>query len=725
MRGGWLVWLLGWLMMLYGAMPAMAAPPPDNKTPVLLSADSVTYDQDNGLVVAEGNVEISQGDRMVLADRVIYNERTLVVTAEGNVSMLEPSGDVLFADHVDLTDDLRNGAIENIRLLMTDRSRMAAASGQRTGGRYTEMSHAVYSPCELCPEDRTAPPLWQLKAVRVVHDQEEHTIEYKDAWMEIYGVPIFYTPYFSHPDPTVKRQSGFLSPRIGGSDDLGVSFQMPYFWVLSPQDDITFSPLFTTQQSIVPMVEYRRRMVDGEINLGGSFTVADREIEESGETHTIDNDFRGHIDSWSRFDINDNWRWGMDANRATDKTYLRLYNISDDRTLTSRLFAEGFHGRNYLTIENYAFQGMRDVDDNDQVPYISPFINYSYVGEPGDYGGYYSFDAGTMVLSRIEGRDSRRVSVGAAWTLPYTAPAGDIYKFEVGVRGDLYWVNNVRPGSDDVDPTTNTVDDVVGRVFPQVSFEWRYPFVRHSGTSHQVIEPIVGAYAGIGGGNPGTIPNEDSQGFDFDDTNLFNPNRFSGYDRVDSGQRIDYGLRWSIYGDSGGFSSIFLGQSYRIGGGHEFGLDSGIEDDFSDVVGRLQVSPNKYLDLLYRFRFDTDEMDLERNEVGLRVGPPALNLAASYARLHNNESDLGSREEIYGRLASQVTDYWSLFASTRADLEENEILSIGGGANYRDECFDIGLSVTQTHFKDDEIDPGTRFMLTVGFKNLGAVELPF
>lgn len=724
MRGGWLVGLLGLLMLLSGAMPAAAALP-DKKIPVLLSADSITYDQENGLVVAEGNVEISQGDRMVLADRVIYNERTLIVTADGNVSLLEPGGDVLFADHLDLTDDLRNGAIENIRLLMSDQSRMAAASAQRTGGRYTELSHAVYSPCELCPTDRTAPPLWQLKAVRVVHGQEEHTIEYKDAWMEIYGVPIFYTPYFSHPDPTVKRQSGFLSPRIGGSDDLGLSFQMPYFWVLGPDEDLTLSPLFTTQQSIVPMVEYRRRMVDGEINLGGSFTVADRQTEESGQTRTIHNDFRGHIDSFARFDINDHWRWGYDANRATDKTYLRLYNISDERTLTSQLFAEGFHGRNYLTIENYAFQGLRDIDDNDQVPYISPLIDYAYVGEPGDYGGYYNFDVDTMVLSRVEGRDSRRISVGVGWNLPYTAPAGDIYRFQIGVRGDLYWVNDVNPGSDDVDPATNTVNDVVGRIFPQVSFEWRYPFVRHSGTSHQVIEPIAGAYAGVGGGNPGEIPNEDSQGFDFDDTNLFNPNRFSGLDRVDSGQRIDYGLRWSIYGDSGGYSSIFLGQSYRIGGGHEFGEDSGLEDDLSDVVGRLQISPNKYLDLLYRFRIDTNDFDLERNELGLQVGPPALNLGVSYARLHNNGTGLGSREEIAGRLSSQITNFWSAYAATRADLEDNKLLSIGGGVAYQDECFQLALSASQTNFEDDEIDPGTRFMLTVGFKNLGAVELPF
>ncbi len=725
MRGGWLVALFAALLLLSQAAGAAQSPVPDTKTPVLLTADTITYDQDNGLVVAEGHVEISQGDRVVLADRLIYNEKTQVVTADGNVSLLDPNGDVLFADHVDLTDDLRNGAIANIRLLMTDQSRMAAASGRRTGGRYTELSHAVYSPCYLCPTDRTRPPLWQIKALRVVHDQQEHRIEYKDAWMEIFGVPIFYTPYFAHPDPTVKRQSGFLTPSIGGSHDVGISIQIPYFWVLGPDEDITFSPIFTTKQSVVALGEYRRRLIDGELNLGGSFTLADHQVENSGVTHTINNDFRGHIDSFGRFDINDHWRWGFDANRATDKTYLRLYDISNDRTLTSQLFAEGFHGRNYMSIASYAFQGLRDIDDNDEVPYVTPIFDYNFVGEPATYGGYYNFNVDSMVLSRLEGRDSRRVSVGVGWTLPYVAPAGDIYRLEASLRGDVYWVNGVDPNSDLVDPTTNKVDDVVARVFPQVSFEWRYPFVRDSGTSHQVIEPIAGIYAGVGGGNTGKIPNEDSQGFNFDDANLFNPNRFAGLDRVDSGQRVDYGIRWSIYGDQGGYSSIFLGQSYRLGGGDDFGSNSGLEDNLSDLVGRVQVSPNKYLDLIYRFRVDLNAPDLKDSEVGLQVGPPALNLGLSYARLHNTGNGLGSREEISGRLASQVTDNWSVYVAERSDLRANKLLSIGGGIKYQDECFDIGLGVDHKNFSDDEINPGTSFMLTVGFKHLGDVQVPF
>ena len=119
---------------------------PNSNSPVLLTADEVTYDQENGLVVASGHVEISQNDKVLLADRVSYSERTQVVTADGNVSIMDQEGNVIFADHMELSDDLKEGAISDIRMLLSDRSRIAAASGRRYAGNYTELNKAVYSP---------------------------------------------------------------------------------------------------------------------------------------------------------------------------------------------------------------------------------------------------------------------------------------------------------------------------------------------------------------------------------------------------------------------------------------------------------------------------------------------------------------------------------------------------------------------------------------------------
>ena len=211
------------------AAPESTRPDAQEQGPVLFRADRVNHDRELGIVVATGNVEMTHGGRVLLADTVSYNQRRNLVTATGNVSLLEPTGDVLFADHVELTDDFRDGIIENLRVLMSDDARIAAVGGRRTGGNITEMRNAVYSPCRTCAGRTTGTPIWQIKAVKIVHNQKEQIVEYNDAFMEFFGVPVAYTPYLSHPDPTVKRKSGILAPSYGGDSELGVTLQVPYY----------------------------------------------------------------------------------------------------------------------------------------------------------------------------------------------------------------------------------------------------------------------------------------------------------------------------------------------------------------------------------------------------------------------------------------------------------------------------------------------------------------
>jgi len=700
------------------AAPARAQQLPPPETAGLISADQISYDEKLGVVTASGNVEIAQGDRVLLADTISYNQRTDVVTASGNISLLEPTGDVVFANFVELSGDLREGFVRDIRVLLSDHSRLAAASGRRSGGNKTLFRRAVYSPCELCREDPDRPPLWQIKAYQVEHDQEAGLIKYRDAWMEIFGVPVFYTPYFQHPDPTVKRKSGFLSPTVGVSEVLGTTYQQPYYWSIGPDRDATIAPIITGKQGIVFAGEYRELFPNGRINLRGSGTFADRE-EDDGTIK--DNAARGHIDSTARFDINDSWRAGIDAQRASDDTYLRIYNFSNDRTLTSRAFAEGFNGRNYLSVNSYIFQGLRATDIDSESPIILPQIDYNFVGEPGLAGGRYSFDGNFMVLARREGRESRRISTALGWELPYTGPAGDIYKLTANIRGDGYWVQGVDPRSDEVNPSGPTANEVTGRLFPQLAVEWRYPWVRHDGTMNQVIEPIAQAVVAPTGVNPNEIPNEDSLDFEFDDTNLFSLNRFPGFDRVDPGSRVDYGLKYTVTGDGGGYTSAFVGQSYRFDDQGVIPAGSGLEDNFSDIVGRIQVKPTHELDLLYRFRLDKDHLSVRRNELDVRAGPPALNLDLSYISINSGlkSEGLDDRQELNWTVNSRLTRFWSAFGGQRIDLNAGDTLKSRIGLTYQCDCFRIDFVAERTAFSDREIEPENVFFISVVFKNLG------
>jgi len=699
---------------------AQELPRSSSSQPVLLSADEISYNEDLGIVVATGSVEIAQGARVVLADRVTYNERENTVSAVGHVRLLEPGGEVVFAEYMELTDDMKNGVVRDLRILLTDNSRIAAAGGRLQGGERTEMRKAVFSPCELCEDDPEAAPLWQLKAVKVVHDQRSHDIEYTDAWMEMYGVPVFYTPYFSHPDPTVKRRSGILTPDFGNDSQLGMLLRLPYFVTLGDDKDATITPIFTTKERVALAVEYRQRFTDGEFVTDGSFTRVERRGSDGEQLGEDVN--RGHIFGKGRFDIDRTYRWGFDAAYTTDDTYLRRYGFSSEDVLTNNPFVEGFRGRNYMHADGYYFMDLREDRDQDQVPIILPVANYNHVGEPDSIGGRWAVDANMLNLNRIEGADSRRLSLKLGWAAPYTSPWGDVWELSASVQNDAYWVDDVQVATR---PAGTTESGLTGRFFPQAMLKWRYPFMRNAGTTRQIIEPVAALVVSPNGGNPSKIPNEDSRGFEFDDANLFSANRFAGLDRVDGGKRIVYGLGGGVYGDSGGQSTFFFGQSYRLRENDDtFDEGSGLYSQLSDYVGRVRTSPGDYLDLVYRFRLSRTDLGPIRNEVGMTAGPEWLQIQTSYLFFQQTEtgSEFGTREEVFVSGRVQLTDYWSFRATHRRDL------MTGGGALrtttgmiYEDECFTFDANFSRSFFRDRDFEETDTVLFRLVFKHLGEI----
>ena len=538
---------------------------------------------------------MSQGERVLTANTLTYNERTKTVSASGNAALMDQSGNVVFADYMEVTDDLKDGVIKNIKVLLNDKSRIAAVHADRKGPT-DEFNKGVYSPCRPCVDkpDSMSPPIWQLAARRIVHDNDEHEIVYHDAWMEIFGVPVIFTPYFSMPDPSVKRKSGFLIPVIGQSSNFGFQYRQPYFWAIAPDKDLTITPLINSKAPPVLVGEYRQRLVDGKITVDFAGTDINLSNYQNSNGATIpDNGTQpeGYVDAVGQFDLSDNWRAGFDINRVTNPAFLQLFGLPGqyNSSLNSEIYGEGFQSRSYASIQAWSFQNMlQNGTPNSELPIITPIVNYDLVGEPNQFGAYWSANLNSMILSRISGTDSRRLVGQVAWTLPYIAPAGDIYKLTLSLRADGYWVNDVDTASNTdptPDPSVATFNGFTGRIFPQLAFDWRYPFQRRTGHTTQVFEPIFSAIIAPNDGNPTTIPNEDSQDFQLDETNLFDARRVTGYDIADSGQRFNYGARYSIIGDDGGSTSFFLGQSYQVGGATAYDQGVDIGGNFSDVVG--------------------------------------------------------------------------------------------------------------------------------------------
>lgn len=680
---------------------------------ILMTADTLAYDEAGDTVVASGNVEVAQGERVLRAAEITYRRREGVVTASGDVALLEPSGEVMFADSVELSGDLRSGVIHRLGVLLTDDSRLAAAGARRVDGNRTVMRKAVYSPCELCSDNPDRPPLWQLKAGTVVHDQSERSLTYYDASLEVLGLPVLYTPYFRHPDPTVKRRTGFLTPVYRSSAALGAEVVTPYYWNIAPNRDATFAPRFTLDEGIALAGEYRARMETGQYTLDASITHANTTAEE-------DRRLRGHLFGEGLFDIDAEAQWGFDVEGALDDTYLARYDISSKDDLVSNLFAEQYDRRSFMSANAFAFQSLRAEIESDRTPIVMPLLDANLVSAPEYAGGYTTLDANLMVLERQDGIDSRRLSLAGGWHRPMILEGGHLLRIDASLRGDVYHFHKPRAYAPSAREEGRDTD---GRVVPLLSVEWRYPLVSQLGSIRQLIEPIAQGVISPYGGNPDEIPNEDSRDLEFDHTNLFSTNRFTGFDRVESGRRVNYGVRLGFYGPDGGRATALFGQSARAKKDDLFESGSGLEHHLSDYVGRVFVQPSPLVDFSWRFRLDHRDFVARRNEIDLVTGPEWLRGRIGFADLDRRsgtitEEFVGGREAVVGGSAT-LFDNYSFTAQTRRDLKDNTTIRWNLSLSYEDECVLIGTGITRSFTRDRDVQPDTVLYFTVKLRPAG------
>src|SRR6185295_5831996 len=236
---------------------ATAVEGPKKDAPVLLEADEIVYDSEAKTVSAVGHVEITDDGRTLLAERVDYDQASDKVTARGHVSITDDKGNVAFADHVVLTDHMRDGALQGFGALIGKTGRLAARNAQRINGNTVIARHTVYSPCKICNQPGQRTPLWQVKAERVVYDQTKHKVRFTNATVEVQGVPVAWLPAVSVPDPTVRYATGLLTPEFGNSTKIGYFTRLPLYIALSPSQDMTMAPMFTTSGGQVLELEYR------------------------------------------------------------------------------------------------------------------------------------------------------------------------------------------------------------------------------------------------------------------------------------------------------------------------------------------------------------------------------------------------------------------------------------------------------------------------------------
>ncbi len=757
----------------YNPQPPRVVPPRvANDGQMLVQATEVDYDYNNSRVSAVGNVQMFYNGTSVEADKVIYDQKTKRLHAEGNIRMTDADGKITYANIMDLSDDYRDGFVDSLRVDTADATRMAATRADRSSGNYTVFENGVYTACAPCKDDPKKPPLWQVKGARIIHDQNEKMLYFENAQLEFFGVPMAYMPYFSTPDPTVKRKTGFLMPGFSTNSTYGFGVEVPFYWAIAPDYDATFSPRIMSRQGVLFQGEFRQRLLDGAYQIR-AYGI-DQLDQKAFAGQPGDRQFRGGVETKGQFALNDKWVWGWDGVLLSDYYFMSDYRLSQYRDplasflslpteAISQLYLTGVGNRSYFdarTIYYLSFSGFQQ-----QVPVIHPVIDYSNVLNNNWFGGEVSYKTNFTSLTRndaafdpittlantnslcttvsadpmarlptqclLRGMPGTytRATAEAQWRRSFTDSAGEIWTPFASIRADAIDADiSNQPGVSNFLPVGNTQ---ALRVMPTIGLEYRYPFINVQPWGTTTIEPIAEVIARPNESYAGKLPNEDAQSMVFDASNLFSVDKFSGYDRVEGGGRANVGAQATTQFDRGGSVNVLFGQSYQLFGLNSYavqdvtntGVDSGLQNAKSDYVARVNYSPNRTYTFSVRSRVDQATLNINRFEAEGRAAFDRWSVSMLYGN-YAPQPELGyltRREGLLGSASLKLAANWVVSGSARWDLEANKINQYVVGAGYVDDCFVLAANyVTSYSYAAGTTPPvlSHSFMLQLGLRTI-------
>lgn len=725
---------------------------------MLLEADQLVYNNDNSTVSAVGNVQIAYNGYTLVAQRVTYSRATGRVIASGEVEIIEPTGSRIYAEEIDITDDFSDGFVSSLRVETADNTRFAAQSAERRDGQISEFRNGVYTACEPCKEDPSKPPLWQIRADRVIIDSTGKTVEYKNASFELFGKPIAYLPYFRHADPSIKRKSGFLIPVPSFTEVLGLGIKNSYFLALAPNYDLTLSGTYYSNQGFLGEAEWRHRTATGQYNIRLAGIDQNNPNDFGGATIDTRVTDRSALMTAGQFHINPRWKFGWNALFQSDENFARSYNLANynNRNVTNEAYLTGLAGKNYFDLRLQKFLIQDEFIDQDPRPGIQklqdqqgnalPVMDYNWVSSDPVYGGQVSLDMNAQNIHRhspavtnydplqnprtterhhgIAG-NSTRVSMETEWK------RSDIYNGAVltaslSARADAMFLNTEGLGTT-FNPLPANGD--LWRGMASGMLEIRYPLVANDGYATHLFEPIAQIIARPDETHIGGFVNEDAQSMVFDTTNLFERDKFSGYDRVEGGVRANVGFRYAASYDNGASLSIVGGQSYHLAGQNSFaqrdlvnaGLESGLETDRSDYVMSATVDNGAGLSIGLGGRFDESNLAFRRGELAGRYAQPNYALATSYVFI-DSQPQYGfaaRRHEVNASGSLKLAEYWRAFGSMSFDLEQQNLYNHGFGIAYDDSCFSFSVAYNRTDSRYSGDATDTSVIFRIGLRTIG------
>ncbi len=709
--------IASWMGVLAHAAHAqaeLATLPAQSVGPAILVADDVYLDGSEKLV-ATGNVEALYDGRRLNASEVIYDRQQERLIITGPIRIEEPDGRVfVLARSAELDREMRNGILRGARIVMDDQIQLAANEIARVNGRYNQLYKAAVTSCRVCETGK--PPLWQIRARRVVHDEQEKQLYFDGAQLRVLDTPILYLPRLRLPDPTLERATGFLVPSLSNSSLLGFGVRVPYFIKIGDHKDLTLTPYLATETRTLEW-RYRQAFSTGRIEFNGAFSNDDVRARDNRAYVFANGEFALPRDFILRFDIE----------AVSDDTYLLDYNYSQKDRLDSELEIERARRDEYIRGAITVFQTLRDGESNETLP--TGVIDGEYErrihlnGAPGGELRLGFLGHGHLRNSSLttdgpdfdpfaDGRDVARFTFSADWRRGWTLPAGVLADVKLGLAADFFRIADAGI----------TGDSQASELTPEAAVQLRWPLLKttQAGSTH-IIEPVV-QLAWVGGSNP-LVPNDESTLIEFDEGNLFATSRFSAPDRRERGLSAAYGLSWTRYGVDGWQTAFAVGQVVRDelqvdpAGGTAFTNTSGLQDRYSDLLLAGQVKTTGGLTLTARGLFD-DDLTTTKAEARASVVNKVAQIGATYIWLRNDpaENRPGNVSEWAFDATYRISKHWTGQADWRYDVASDESVRAGLGITYINECVDVTLSASRRFTSSTILEPTTDISLTVGLR---------
>ena len=694
------------LVFATGQMRAVA-----NEKPIAFEADNVVVDQADGSLLATGNVVLEQAGSTLKADEVTYYQQTDRAVARGNVIHTDADGTVSRANFMELKTEFTHIVAETLISQFAIGDWMVADHADRIAGDKAVFEKSRFTPCK-CDFVNGEKPLWDIRASQSIRNEKTKTITHYNLRMHVLNLPIFYLPILSHPDWTVRRRSGFLTPSFVVSSDFGFTPSISYFQVIDDTKDAQFDLYKYQYRGAAVKTKYRQ--------------LWDRSAFQANvyaarvETYKADRETVGAVDASFTSNIGNDWDISARLVRSSQDTFLRRYKFNTETSLKSSATAARIVPDRYYYIEASDRQSLTTTNKNTNEPTILPHVFYEKTKKGWRPQQKLRTEISALQLDNDQDNDYARWSgvFEISEDIPMRKGIGN---YNASLMANYYEIHS--QSSD-----TSTKLGTIAHTNPSISLGWRMPVAMTGFGRMAMIEPK--AQVTYVGGNDRTddIPNRDAAEYRIDEANLFLAHRYQGKDYILPGTRVDTGVGTTANDKYLGNIAAFAGITRRLSGTPSAGLNANQDDIYSDYVASLSMSPAGFIDIRWSGRmashdftvnesktvatatFDTGYLNLTHNQLG-------------QAYFASGEDD---REELSATLGQTIGAGWSFSASQIWDLSYSKTarekttaaLNWAGGPQ---DCLTLRLNYEHDPNSDRDIDAVDQINFVLSFKHLGAL----